>query len=260
MHDWNLQPARDHGLGLAERSRSVRREPGPADSAVNLVWSTAVRAYLKTYHRLRIEGRDNIPADGPYVIVANHASHLDTLVLASAVPWRHRRRVFAVAAGDTFFASPLAGMLSAFLINALPVWRHRVGAHAMQDLRDRLGYDRCRYIVFPEGTRTRTGAIGRFKPGIGMLVAGTPVPVVPCRLTGTFAAFSHQHRVPRPRRVSLSIGEPLRFDHVANHRAGWDEVAAAVRSAVADDRPPQCSEARTPAPAKSATTADASRV
>lgn len=74
-------------------------------------------------------------------------------------------------------------------MNALPIWRKNCGAHSLADLRERLLNGRSVYILFPEGTRTRTGAIGKFKPGLGRLVAGTNVPVVPCHLRGTFAAL-----------------------------------------------------------------------
>jgi 1-acyl-sn-glycerol-3-phosphate acyltransferase len=88
------------------------------------------------------------------------------------------------------------------------------------------------YIVFPEGTRTRTGAMSTFKPGIGMLVAATAVPVVPCRLIGTYEALSCNRRWPRPTKVRLVIGEPMVFDRMSDNRQGWDQVAGMIEAAV----------------------------
>ena len=75
--------------------------------------------------------------------------------------------------------------------------------------------------------------MGRFKPGLGMLVAGRAVPVVPCRLGGTAAAWPAASRFPKPgRAITASIGPPLRFDHVADDRDGWDAVATSTEDAV----------------------------
>ena len=232
MQKWELRPARDHGLSLGEQVRSTHREGGLISAMANYASCAVVGIYLKTIHRLSIEGRDHLPDSGPYVLAANHASHLDSLVLASAVTRQRRTRVYPIAAGDTFFSSPITGLLSALLINALPMWRQRRCGHALSDLRERLTEDECIYIVFPEGTRTRTGQMAPFKAGLGMMVAGTSVPVVPCRLIGTFQALPPHRRLPRPARIFLRIGEPKTFGELPNDRAGWQQVTQAVEASV----------------------------
>src|ERR1700722_17630973 len=167
MENWQLKPAHDLGLPLNQQFKSVRRESGLINAITHLAWFSFVAFYLKLFHRLSIEGRQHLPASGSFILVANHASHLDSLVLASAVSWRMQSRVFPVAAGDTFFSSPLIGTLSALLINALPMWRGRTNAHGLTDLRERLAQEQCVYIVFPEGTRSRTGEMAPFRAGVG---------------------------------------------------------------------------------------------
>ncbi|HVR75256.1 MAG TPA: lysophospholipid acyltransferase family protein [Planctomycetota bacterium] len=174
---------------------------------------------------MEIVGREHIPAAPPFVIIANHASHLDALILAAPLPMRHRDRIFPIAAGDTFFETPLLTAFAALLLNALPMWRRRCGRHAMDDLRRRLVEEPCAYILFPEGTRSRTGEAGAFKAGLGMIVAGTPVPIVPCRLDGTFEALPPHRRFPRPRKLRLVIGKPRVFESASNDRQGWDLIA-----------------------------------
>ncbi len=61
-------------------------------------------------------------------------------------------------------------------------------------------------IIFPEGTRSTSGAVGAFKPGIGLLLAGTKVPVVPCHLAGAFESWPKGAMLPRPRKLRLLIG------------------------------------------------------
>jgi len=171
------------------------------------------------------------------VLIANHSSHLDAVTLASALPWRLRRSAFPIAAGDVFFETPTAALFSAMMLNALPMWRKRCGSHAMQELRDRLIGEPAIFVLFPEGTRSRDGRMGRFKPGIGMIVAGAEVPVVPCYLDGAHRAFAPGSKLPRPVPLALHIGAPLAFGGVKNERAGWQQIAAELEAAVTALRP-----------------------
>lgn len=235
MANWNFEPAKDTGLPPAERLKSVHREPGLVSSAARLAASTATAAYLRIYHRLTIRGAHHIPPEPPFVLVGNHESHLDALMLAAAIPHTLRPRVFPIAAGDTFFTSPASSAFAAMFMNALPLWRKSVGSHALGALRERLeqrGPAACGFILFPEGTRSRDGSLGRFKPGLGMLVAGTPVPVVPCWIDGAFEALPPDKKIPRPKKLTLSIGPPLTFASLGNEREGWTQLVASVEAAV----------------------------
>jgi 1-acyl-sn-glycerol-3-phosphate acyltransferase len=166
------------------------------------------------------------------VLASNHASHLDALVLAAALPPRLRAWLVPLAAADVFFRTPVRARLVAGLLGALPMPRGRCGAHRLRAFRERLLGGPCVYVLFPEGTRTRTGVMAPFRGGLGALVAGTDVPVLPCHLRGTFAALPPGRRVPRPRAVVLRIGPPLSFAGVENNRDGWRRVSACVAGAV----------------------------
>ena len=132
------------------------------------------------------------------MLIANHTSHLDSIVLGSVLPCRWCDRVFPVAAGDVFFESPVRSLFSAQLINALPMWRKHCGPHALAELKDRLLNEPCGYILFPEGMRSRDGSLQHFKAGLGMIVAGTPVPVVPCSIAGASRAWPRARAGPAP--------------------------------------------------------------
>lgn len=232
MEDWKLRPASDLGMPLGQRLRSPRRESGLIETAAHLGWWSLVQTYLRFYHRLRIDGIEHLLTRPPFVMVGNHASHLDALIMASPFPWRIRDRVFPVAAGDTFFESPLLTMFAAGMINALPVWRRKVGSKGLQELRHRLLDEPCGYILFPEGTRSRDGSIGTFKAGLGMLIGGTEVPVVPCHLEGAYHALPPKRSVPRFQRITMRIGEPIVFGDVPNAREGWEHIASECEAAV----------------------------
>jgi 1-acyl-sn-glycerol-3-phosphate acyltransferase len=232
MDDWNLRPARDLGLKPIERLRSLGRETGLIGLAANAAWRRSVRAYLRAFHGFAVHGAENLPATPPFVMVANHASHLDALALSAALRGPAARRAHALAAGELFFGSPARSVLSALAINALPVWRGRSRRADLDTMRLRLSEDGLVYILFPEGTRSRTGAMAAFQPGLGMLVAGTDIPVVPCWLEGARAAWPAESAVPRPfRPLSLTIGAPLRFPDAARDRAGWNAVTDAAEEA-----------------------------
>lgn len=232
MDKWDLQPARDLGIAPQERLRSVQRESGLVSTGFHLAWWSFVRGYLKVWHRLAISGREHIPAEPPFILVGNHTSHLDALVLASPLPGRLRDRIFPIAAGDVFFETPLMSAFAAGMLNALPLWRKKCGPHALAQLRQRLLEEPCAYILFPEGARSRDGQMLTFKPGVGMLVAETNVPVVPCYLEGCYRALTANQRWPRPRPIALRIGAPLAFGAVANNREGWLHIATALQERI----------------------------
>ncbi|MED5446858.1 MAG: lysophospholipid acyltransferase family protein [Planctomycetota bacterium] len=248
MEDWTLRPAKDLDLAGADRHRSYDRESGLVANVARFAWWTMIRGSLKLMHRLEIHGRENLPEFPSFVLVANHASHLDALVLGATLPLKLRDQLFPLAAGDVFFHTPALAAFSATVLNALPVWRKKVGAHAIQQLRSRLIDEPSIYILFPEGGRTRDGSMRPFKSGIGMMTAGTQVPVVPCHLEGTFEAFPPESYLPRLHKVTVRIGVPRTFEHLDNRRPGWDEVSGLLEKDIktlAGEQPPPDSQLAT---------------
>src|SRR5205823_10663552 len=119
MESWNLQPARDTGLTPSERFRSVRRESGLLESLAHHFSFTVLRIYLAVAHRFQIIGWQHLPAHGPFIVAANHCSHLDALCLVAALKPRHREGAFPVAAGAVFFETKGARLCPVFLLMGL---------------------------------------------------------------------------------------------------------------------------------------------
>jgi len=232
MEDWRFVSAHDFGLSAEQRRLSLRREVGLESAISCFLWRSITRVYLAIAHRLKIRGRENLPERAPLILVANHASHLDAIILGGILPLRFVGAVFPIAAGDTFFTKRASSIFATAFMNALPIWRKNCGAHSLEDLRERLLQRPCIYILFPEGTRTRTGEMAPFKPGLGRLVAGTKIPIVPCYLNGTFAALPATGTVPRWKKISVHLGKPLSFAETTNDRVGWESIAAATENAV----------------------------
>jgi 1-acyl-sn-glycerol-3-phosphate acyltransferase len=231
MNRWQYSSAHDLGLQAQQRHCSPHRENDFTENLMRLGWLTSLRLVFKLWNRLEVRGLEHIPANPPFVITANHSSHLDALVIASVLSLRWRDQISPLAAGDYFFASKTRAGLSAIILNALPIWRqrHQGQRYELGDLRDRLRQQSAIYIVFPEGSRSRDGQIHEFKPGFATLVAGTNIPVVPCHLSGSFAALPPDKGVVRPQKIILQIGTPLTFETTANHAVGWRQLCEVVR-------------------------------
>jgi len=223
MTEWEYHPSPDIETSMSESLRSFPREPHMGAYAMRSVAAFILRGWMKLYHRLRIEGRENLPDSGSFVIVCNHTSHLDTLCLLCAVPVRKIHRTFPAAAADYFFSSLPRSAVSAVLINALPFDRKLKGAESLTVCTELLQNDGNILIIFPEGTRTTTGDMSRFRSGIGRIVVGTDLPVVPCNLSGGLKAWPKGKWLPRPRKLVIRIGEQQRFGEL-------DASSASVRT------------------------------
>jgi len=232
MKAWTYEPAADLDKSVIERLRCFPREPDMLIYGLRSAAALVLRAWLSVYHRLEITGRENLPKEGSFVLVANHSSHLDALCLLAALPLRKLHRAFPAAAQDYFFVSVPRLAMAAVVVNALPFARH---THIRQSL------DLCRQllanagnvlILFPEGTRTMTGKVGEFRPGIGLLAAGANIPVVPCHLRGAFEAWSKNKWWPRPRRLRLRIGAPRDFVSLPPGKESSEQVSRELREAV----------------------------
>src|SRR5580698_4935710 len=123
MENWTYEPAADLDHSLIERLKRFPREPDLTVYGLRSLGALAIRAWLRVYHRLGITGLENLPAGDSFVMVANHASHLDTLCLLSALPLRKLHRAFPAAAQDYFFVTMPRLAIAAIVVNALPFGR-----------------------------------------------------------------------------------------------------------------------------------------
>jgi len=227
MDAWEYEPAADLELSAAEGMRRFPRDPGMAVCALRGAIQVALRTFLRAYHRFDVVGRENLPAGESFVMVCNHSSHLDALCLLSSLPLGRVHRAFPAAAADYFFASPLRGALSVIVFNGLPFDRGHHGGASLDMCRELLAGPDNVLIMFPEGTRSGSGTIGRFRSGVARLVAGTSTPVVPCHLSGAYEAWPKGQVAPRPGLLRLHIGRPRVFPDVSPA----DPVAVASISA-----------------------------
>jgi 1-acyl-sn-glycerol-3-phosphate acyltransferase len=192
---------------------------------------------LYLYVRRRVAGREVLDAKvtDPVIFVANHSSHLDTPTILRALPRKWRKRTAVAAAADYFYRSRWRAWGSALVFNTVPLARKGGGLEsAANDHVHELIADGWSLLMFPEGTRSRDGEIGRVKSGAAVLAAQHGLDIVPIWVGGTHTAMPPGQNWPKrlrgrffPRRVKVEVrfGPPIAPRDPSERR----EVMAQVR-------------------------------
>lgn len=152
---------------------------------------------LRLFFRLKIEGVENLPKKNNFIVVANHLSFMDPLVVAAAVP----KRIYCIAARELYAIPHLSWLLKR--LAALPT-----GSSSKEAI-DLLMSDKV-VGLFPEGGISRDGNLREFRRGAALLAHKTGRPIVPCAIKGTFEALPLKSRLPKwfaP--VKIRIGKPI---------------------------------------------------
>lgn len=170
---------------------------------------------------------DSVPV--PLVVVANHTSHVDTMVLLTRLPRAVRRRVMVAAAADYFFRTPAQARRNMLLLGAFPVDRSRVSRATLNECHHLLtsGWS---VIIYPEGGRSTDGELQAFKPGAAWIAKRAGVAVLPVHIDGAYRILPKGATRPRRGHVTLRIGEPLSAGADEDARDFNRRVEAAVRA------------------------------
>ena len=164
----------------------------------------------------------------PFVAVANHSSHLDAPLIMGALPRPLARYLAAGAAGDYFFDVWWRRGLTALFFNAFPV--DRSGKNPRNINAKMLLQHRVPVLVFPEGTRSKDGKVGHFKPGAAALASATSSPILPIAIIGAHEAHPRGSKWPKAGRqpVGIVFGAPM----LARDGENPSEFIARVRTAI----------------------------
>jgi 1-acyl-sn-glycerol-3-phosphate acyltransferase len=146
---------------------------------------------------------------GPFVLVANHTSHLDAPMLAEGLPWAQARYLSTGVARDYFFDVWYKRLFVRLLFNAYPI--DRDGSRKNSGFSRRLLRSGVPILVFPEGGRQKTGTMGPFKPGAAALASSVGIPIIPAALVGGYEAMPKGRSWPKPGRppVGVVFGDPM---------------------------------------------------
>lgn len=155
---------------------------------------------MRCYTRLHVDGRDRFAAlPAPVILAANHSSHLDTPTILRALPRTWRQRTAVAAAADYFYKKRWVANAVALAFNTVPIVRgHGAGADSGAfDHVDALIDHRWNLLIFPEGTRSREGRLGRLRPGAAVIAREHGIPIVPVSVRGTHEAMPPGQGWPR---------------------------------------------------------------
>jgi 1-acyl-sn-glycerol-3-phosphate acyltransferase len=171
-----------------------------------------ILAYYTRRRRAGAEGFARL--EPPVVFVANHSSHIDTPIILRALPWKWRHRTAVAAAADYFYRDRRLARLVSLVFNTVPVRRGGGGGDLGHV--DALLDERWNLLLYPEGTRSREGSVGRLRSGAVVLAARHDLTIMPIRVTGTRDAMPPGQAWPRRRPwrrrhpVQIVFGEPIR--------------------------------------------------
>lgn len=167
-------------------------------------------------------GREHVPRVGGALLVANHASFLDVLVLGVAMP-----RPLNFVARSTLFVGPLGWMIRS--VGAFPIQREGIGASGVKETLRRARKGGI-VALFPEGTRSDDGRLADLRPGIAALAQRAGVPVIPVAIAGTFAAWPRHKALPEPGPVRVDIGPAIEPGSIAGLETG--DVTALIQARI----------------------------
>ena len=163
------------------------------------------------------------------LFVANHSSHLDTPTILRALPPKWRRRTAVAAAADYFYDKRWKASGVALLFNTVPLGRKGGGlSDGATDHVDRLLDEKWNLVMFPEGTRSRNGGIGKVHSGAAVIAEKHGIDIVPIYLNGTHEAMPPGRNWPRrvPGPASSLAGTRSRSASAIRSRRAWAELRA----------------------------------
>ena len=184
----------------------------------------AVHGIMRVVLLYKIRGKENIPNEGAFLLCSNHRSWIDPVLIAAGSP-----RQLTFMAKEELFSVPVIGRLIKAL-GAFPIKRGRGDAAAVMatlKIMKRGGAT----LIFPEGTRTKTGEMGRFKAGAFKIAMDMGLPVVPITLNGFYKSMPPgQFFANLDSHVSLHIGKPIDISQFTD----INEAMSAVREKVVE--------------------------
>jgi 1-acyl-sn-glycerol-3-phosphate acyltransferase len=186
---------------------------------------------LRSMFGLEVTGLERLPAEGPFILAANHHNYLDAVVLGVAVP----RPIHFLVMPRVFHASPLHPSFHR-RVGSIPVNLERPDPGAIKRTL-RVLEDGGVVGIFPEGPFSREGRLVSGQPGVAMIALRSGVPVVPAAISGTYEALAgRRFYLPRSYPLAVRFGQPSHFHQTRRRRANQanrEEITRRIMSHIA---------------------------
>lgn len=174
-----------------------------------IFFQSIVKPLVRIGLGLNIRHRERLPTTGPAILVANHNSHLDTMVLMTLFSWRLQQHIRPVAAADYFLKNRFLAWFSSQIIRIIPIQRSSATKNPFSLIQSAL--DQQQIIIFyPEGSRGEPEKMGSIKRGIAHLAKKNPtVPIYPIFIYGLGKALPKDESLLVPFVIDVVVGSPL---------------------------------------------------
>ena len=174
--------------------------------AVGTMWY-GIRLIFRYWLTLEYRGIQNLPVDEPYLLAANHSSHLDSVTVSLSLG-EHVTNIYSLGAKDYFAGSPFKQWFFSTFFYVIPFNRRGNFIAGLRHCQS-LITPKTPILLFPEGTRSVTGKIQSFKKGLGFMALNFKVPIVPVYISGTFQSMPKGSHLPRKQHLQVIYGKPI---------------------------------------------------
>ncbi|MFH1594733.1 MAG: AMP-binding protein [Candidatus Omnitrophota bacterium] len=209
----------------------MRIDPSFTDKLITLLLFLSFGTFFRLFFRFEVKNKEKIPSSGPFIVFANHASYLDGLFIAAALPFKLLLSSFFLGLREIFMMPVIKNITKPGRVIPIDIALNAVDAFQV-----------CVYLLkrnksicyFPEGQRSPDGKMVEFKKGIGILAKETNAPLVPMYIKGSFDAWSRYGKLPRPTKVEIIVGDKFSYSDLKPalkaSDSGYENIAASLRA------------------------------
>ncbi|MDP8263499.1 MAG: AMP-binding protein [Candidatus Ancaeobacter aquaticus] len=219
--------------------KKIELEPSIISKIITIGAQCIYGYFFKVRCGFTVEGKENLPGKGPFVLCANHTSYLDGLAIMQALGYRYIKETYFLGYREIFERGYLKYLMKAMRVIQIDAAGELVNALKISNYVLKNGKI---LSIFPEGERSIDGKVKQFKKGIGIVLKETNVQVVPVYIDGAFESWPRTAEKTTPHRIKVIFGKPVEPKELVD-RAGikeddiYTDIARTLRSKVIDLKP-----------------------
>ena len=187
------------------------------------VFKVLCRLWFGLIFRTQVIGAENIPKEGAFILAANHVSNWDPPFLGTFI-----EREVSYMGKEELFKNPIMAVICRGL-HVFPVKRGAADKTAIKTAIKILKDGKC-FGIFPEGTRSKTGKLGKAEAGVSLIAAMTKAPIIPAAIVNTEKIFSREKFLPQ---LAVVYGTPIKFTGSTKDRDALDAFAQSIMNEIA---------------------------
>ena len=187
------------------------------------IFKMLCRFWFGLIFRTRVIGAENIPKSGAFILAANHVSNWDPPFLGTFID-----REVCYMGKEELFKNPVMAWACRSL-HVFPVKRGAADKTAIKTAVKILKEGKC-LGIFPEGTRSKTGKLGKAEAGVSLIAAMTKAPIIPAAIVNTEKIFSRAEKFPR---LAVVYGTPMKFTGSTKDRDALNDFAQSIMNEIA---------------------------